>query len=188
MCQHAMEPTRFRGDATPHILDLVFTNYENMIENLKYLPGLGNSDHLCISFDVELQTSDSESVLKYNVYCADYTKMRMLLSTINWECDMENLSVNDTWDFFSRTFDEIVKACVPLARPRYSKNIYMNKEALKLKNKKNHLWRKFTILKLPSDLSAFKQCRNALRLLTRQLRNNFERKLADNVNVNPKSF
>jgi len=163
-----MELTRFRGDATPHILDLVFTNNENMIENLKYLPGLGSSDHLCISFNMELpvcQTSDSESLLKYNVYHADYTKMRMLLSR---ECDMENLSVNDTWDFFSRTFDEIVKACVPLARPRYSKNIYMNKEALKLKNKKNHLWRKFTISKLSSDLSA---CKNALRSLTRQLRN-----------------
>jgi len=51
---------------------------------------------------------------------------------------MENLSVNDTCDFFSRNFDEIVKACVPLAHPRYSKKIYMNKEALKLKNKKNH--------------------------------------------------
>jgi len=115
----------------------VFTNNENMIENL---PGLGNSHHLCISFDMELpvcHTSDSESVLKYNVYHADYSKMRMLLSAINWERDMENLSVNDTWDFFSRTFDEIVKACVPLARPRKSKN-YMNKEALKLKNK-NHL-------------------------------------------------
>jgi len=61
-------------------------------------------------------------------------------------------------------------------------------EALKLKNKKNYLWRKFTISNLSSDLSAFKQCRNSLRSLTRQLRNNFERKLADNVNVNAKSF
>jgi len=114
---------------------------------------LGNSDHLCISFDVGLpvcQTSDSECVLKYNVYRANYTKMRMLLSTINWECDMEKLSANDTWDFFSRTFGEIVKACVPLACARYSKNICMNKEAF---NKKSHLWRKFTMSKLPSDLS-----------------------------------
>jgi len=29
---------------------------------------------------------------------------------------------------FSRTFDEIVKACVPQACPRNSKNIYMNLE------------------------------------------------------------
>ena len=62
MCQHVMEPTRFRGNDT---LDLVFTNNDNMIENLKYLPGLGSSDHLCISLDVELpvcQISDLESV------------------------------------------------------------------------------------------------------------------------------
>jgi len=98
MCQHVMEPTGFRGDATPHLLDLVFTNNENMKENLKYLPGLGSSDHLCISFDVEFPVCDSESVLKHNVYCVNYTNA---FSTINWERDMENLSVVDTWDFFS---------------------------------------------------------------------------------------
>jgi len=74
MCQRVMEPTRFRGDVTSHLLDLVFTNNENMIENLKYLPGLGSSDHLCISELPVCQTSDLESVLNYNVYHADYTK------------------------------------------------------------------------------------------------------------------
>jgi len=91
-----MEPTRFRGDDAPHLLDLVFTNNDNIIENLRYLPGLGSSDHLCISFDVELpvcQTSDTESVLKYNVYRANYTKNKNVLKHINWEHDMENLSV-----------------------------------------------------------------------------------------------
>jgi len=63
----------------------------------------------------------------------------------------------------------------------------MNKEALKTR-KTIYGGSLIRISKLPSDLSAFKQCRNTLRSLTRQLRNNFERKLADNVNVNLKAF
>jgi len=45
MFQHILKPTRYRGEETPNLLDLVFTDDENMIENLTYLPGLGNSDH-----------------------------------------------------------------------------------------------------------------------------------------------
>jgi len=89
-----------------------------------------------------------------NVYCADYTKMRMFLSIINWECDMENLS------HLGLLFKNFWRDCKGMCSPS----------------------------KLPSDLSTFKQYWNALWLLTRQLRNNFERKLADNVNANPKAF
>ena len=52
MFQHILKPTRYRGDETPHLLDLVFTNDEYMVDGLNCLPGLGNSDHLCISFDL----------------------------------------------------------------------------------------------------------------------------------------
>ena len=47
--QHVDAPTRHSLSATPHTLDLVFTNEENMVTNLYYLPGLGNSDHVCMS-------------------------------------------------------------------------------------------------------------------------------------------
>ena len=46
--QHVDEPTRYSLSATPHTLDLVFTNEENMVTNLYYLPGLGNSDHVAM--------------------------------------------------------------------------------------------------------------------------------------------
>ena len=78
MFQHITEPTRFRGDATPYLLELVFTNNENMVYNLKYLPGLGNSDHLCISFDLDspvCQSTNSDTAHKYNVYRTDFNKM-----------------------------------------------------------------------------------------------------------------
>ena len=41
--QHVYKPTRYRPNATPHILDLILTNEENMVNDLQYLPGLGSS-------------------------------------------------------------------------------------------------------------------------------------------------
>ena len=43
--QQVTKPTRWRGDDTPHILDLVLTNEENMVNNIEYESPLGKSNH-----------------------------------------------------------------------------------------------------------------------------------------------
>ena len=47
--QHVLEPTRERIANEPSTLDLIFTNEENMLSNLQYLPGLGKSYHCILS-------------------------------------------------------------------------------------------------------------------------------------------
>jgi len=67
MFKHIVRPTRYRGNDTPNVLDLVFTDDENMVDNRIYLPGLG---HVCIAFDLVLPTShaiDSDDPPRYNV-------------------------------------------------------------------------------------------------------------------------
>ncbi|CAG2193300.1 Peflin,Programmed cell death protein 6,Sorcin [Mytilus edulis] len=49
--QHTIKPTRWRGTDTPHTLDLILTNEEEMISNLEYMSPLGKSDHCVLSFD-----------------------------------------------------------------------------------------------------------------------------------------
>jgi len=71
MVQHIVKPNRCRGEDTPNVLDLVFTDDENIVDNLSYLPGLGNSDHMCITFDFVLHFNhaiDSDDPPRYNVY------------------------------------------------------------------------------------------------------------------------
>ena len=51
MYQHVAEPTRFRIGEISSVLDLIFTNEENMISELKYMAGLGKSDHLQLTFN-----------------------------------------------------------------------------------------------------------------------------------------
>jgi len=48
MLQHIVKPTRYRGDDTP-IVSIWYL--------LKIMVGLGNSDHVCIAFDLVLPSS-----------------------------------------------------------------------------------------------------------------------------------
>ncbi|KAF8565978.1 hypothetical protein P879_06592 [Paragonimus westermani] len=48
---HVLQPTRFKSNDTPSILDLLLTNEELMIEDVHYLPPLGASDHVCLQFE-----------------------------------------------------------------------------------------------------------------------------------------
>jgi len=75
------EPTRYRDDQTSHVLDLVFTNEGNMIENIKFHHGLANSDHVCMIFDLSCYTpiNDDAMQLNYNIRHADFNKLQQLL-------------------------------------------------------------------------------------------------------------
>ena len=50
--QHVTEPTRFRFVEEPSLFDLVLSNEEGMVYNLAYHPGLGDSDHIILTFDL----------------------------------------------------------------------------------------------------------------------------------------
>ena len=50
--QQVTKPTRWRGDDTPHILDLVLTNEENMVNNIEYESPLGEKWSLRYNFYV----------------------------------------------------------------------------------------------------------------------------------------
>ena len=52
LTQHITENTRARGADTPHLLDLILSNDENIISNISYEAPLGKSDHSLIIFNI----------------------------------------------------------------------------------------------------------------------------------------
>ena len=67
--QHVRECTRYRAGDEPSVLDLLFTNEENMINSITYKPGLGKSDHLQLEFSFNCYTESSlDCFKKYNFF------------------------------------------------------------------------------------------------------------------------
>ena len=87
LTQHVNRFTRYREGETPNILDLVFTNEEEMISNIDYGDPLGKSDHLTLEFMLRI-SSDSDSTKtwgKPKYFRGNYDVINTNLKATNWE-------------------------------------------------------------------------------------------------------
>ena len=100
--QHIQEPTRFRPGTTPSLLDLVFTPANNiMINHIDYLPGLGNSNHVCIHFHLSCySTFKPNHTPRHNVNRADFDSMHAAFYTIDWPDIIEPMNTQEACGFF----------------------------------------------------------------------------------------
>ena len=70
--QHFTEHTRFRLGEEPSLLDLIFTNEEDLIYNSEYQSGFGYSDHISLSFYLVFQQEmERKSESKPNFFKAE---------------------------------------------------------------------------------------------------------------------
>ena len=67
--QHVTEPTRMRQGQQPSTLDYVFTDSNNVIEEIKYRDPLGKSDHVTLMWDLLIETTKPASNQPKFNYC-----------------------------------------------------------------------------------------------------------------------
>ena len=77
---------------------------------------------------------------------------------------------------------------IPLIGKRKRKNIYLDNNALRPRNRKQRLWKKYKNTKSSFDHNKYVQCKNELRSLTRYLRTKHETLIASNCKKHPKKF
>ena len=115
--QHVQEPTRYRSQNVPSILDLILMNEENMISNLQYKPGLDKSDHLVLdfTFNCYIGSSDPPSKkLKY--FKGNYNKISEKIHECNWEQNLQELSLPEAWETLTEKLIQLVEENVPVRK------------------------------------------------------------------------
>ena len=76
LTQHVTEPTRGRGLDKQSLLDLIFTNDCNNVNNLTTLSPIGKSDHCVLTFDLVCQPEKNDTSLpSRNFRKANYPKI-----------------------------------------------------------------------------------------------------------------
>ena len=188
--QHVTEPTRFREGENANLLDLILTSEEGAIQNLSYHPPLGESDHLCLRFDVPLtkQKPKKNNCPKYNIFKTNFAEISAGIKSRKWEEVLTKSFAEDYETFFDFLASEM-RANTPFATdPVVKKSIYMNNEALRLKNAKTRLWKKYLATRSSFDRRKYVESKNKLRSLTRNLRRDFERKITEEIKKKPKVF
>ena len=188
LVQHVLQPTRYSEGEASNILDLVLTNEEGMINEIDYLAGLGNSDHVVLRFEVACYSYIKETdVPRYDFRRADFSLLNSKLQDTDWMA-MQEINVNNSYEFFKHAVSLAVDDCIPRAKPRQKKNLSINGRANQLKKRKETLWHQYAGTKDPVDHARYKRCQNELRSLTRNLRREFEQHLVWDIKNNPKAF
>ena len=142
--QHVREPTRYRLDETSNLLDLIITNEDGMVPLIEHHPGIEKSDHDCLIFDLKYSGYISKnSTITHNFYKGNYTNIKNILATTNC-ASILNGNQNDSYKTFSNIIEKAIKENIPSKSsiPK-SKNIFTNREALKLKCEERTLEKKY---------------------------------------------
>ena len=188
--QHIFKPTRYRDGNEPSLLDLIFTNEEGMLQTLQHNAGLGNSDHECIEFTLNCykDTVCMDIQEKLNFFKADYTRIRNIIKNIDWKNELRGDFLT-SYSRFTSQLEFGMKGLVPFYGKIKSKtNIYLTLDAIRIKDRKNKLWRRYKKTRHEYDYTCFKRTKNRLRTLTRNLRMQFESTIARDAKLAPKKF
>ena len=189
LIQHVTKSTRYRAGERPSTLDVVMMNEEGLVKNLAFLPPVGNSDYVTLRFDVTCYAQITKSTASHlNFDKGNYQRLNDMIRDATWGV-VQPADAQGRYENFKVTLNRLVSRCIPKACPKGKRrNLYMNRETLRLKNRKRKLWTTYMISRDDISHSRYVRCKNDLRRLTRRLRNDFEQKFATNLKNNPKAF
>jgi len=111
--------TRIQHGQNPSILDYIFTEEDELIENIEYLPPLAKSDNVCLALHYVLgELIREESFQKLNYWKADYDTVNTELSSVNWNAEFELRNCNQMWEFFREKIHTLVHQHVPIKKEK----------------------------------------------------------------------
>ena len=187
--QHVKNNTRFRGTQSS-CLDLIFTNEENMVDEVHELPAIGKSDHICQIWEITVKEvlfkNTTRTRLNYNR--AKWEKIRDDIRGFSFE---SNDNVGAISDKFIAMIDATKKTNIPASKPRSTKQRLPWMRGSKIKEQRTRRWKCWTRFKssgLPRDYDAYKVERNRLNDLIRGAKRNHERKLIADMKENPNLY
>lgn len=178
LTQLISEPTRYRLNQTPSLLDLVLTNDTNLISNIEMLPPIGCSDHIVILCTVQVLTyrQPRNTVEFFNRI--DYTQLSNNLSNHQWQYSFDESNVELSWNHFHKTIHDYIQVCTET----HSKLInpgkpYITPDFISRAKFKRTLWQKFKASNCPADFTNHREFSNKLTKDLRFAKLNYENNL-----------
>ena len=113
--QHVSLPTRLNPD---HILDLVLSNDERIVDSIDVGDPLGSSDHNCIMLSVNVFVKGrSDSVAAWDISHANWDRFCICLGDVDWvKCLADADNVNEMWGNYEHHILDCMSLSIPLRR------------------------------------------------------------------------
>ena len=161
-----------------------------LVSSIEHYPGLGKSDHECLVFNVICNKQlNKNNCTRRNIFKANFTEIEKNLECIDWNSILTG-DISQAYQRFCEALDKATEGNIPVVKGNFKQknNLFMTKEAFKLRKSKNNHWKKYKISKSRRDHAKFKESRDKLRRTTRRLREQFELQITTSVKPKPKPF
>ena len=162
MQQFVLEPTRINS-----VLDLVFSDYEELVRDVKVVEGIGNSDHNMVIFNFpsgHRSRANPSRVPDFNK--ANFDNIRHEIANLDWNTELSDLNVDDAWNVFKARLNQIQSKFIPL-KPRrhstYRRPAWLTAEIKTFIVAKKAAFQKFKESQQEADLEAFQSIRNKVK-------------------------
>ena len=187
--QHSKKNTRFRGSQCS-CLDLVFTDEENMVDEIHERPPIGKSDHLCQKWELTVKEAIYKNTIvqRPNFKRANWNRIKNDIEACVFE---RRAKVENMMDDFQAMINDTKKRNIPVCRPRSMKNRLPWMRGTKIKEQRSrrwNSWKKFRDSGLPRDYDAYKVERNRLKDAIRGAKVQHERNLIADLKTNPNLY
>ena len=92
--QNVTEPTRVRERREPSMLDYIFADEDNLIDQIHFKPPLGKSDHAVLQWELLLNVSlNNVTKRELNYWKGNYIAMNTAINAVNWQEVFQDKSV-----------------------------------------------------------------------------------------------
>lgn len=173
LSQHVDKPTRWRGNDTPHVLELIITNGENLISSLEPPSPMGKSDHCAILLNIKCNTTvtcRSKTKTCYNK--ANYENINNEILKFDWINQLkESNSVNDNWALFRgifKTYKQFIPSRIIKINRNNQHTFPVDKSTLGKIKKKHSLSKTASTLKDPAVRKEYNKTMHQVKKLTRK--------------------
>ena len=188
--QHVTEPTRFRSDQTPSVLDLIISKEREMIEHIDYKPPIAKSDHVLLSFHFKVYGQNVPPKATYQYFKCDYNALRNHLKSGNWnQTAKPNYNIEAKWKYFNTELSRAVNMFIPKSNNRSNPNpAWINRDVAQKIHAKHKAWNTFIKHKTEENWIIYtRKCNVATKTVKKEKRN-FDMKISQTIKKNPKTF
>ena len=197
LTQHVKKPTHHRGNQNPTLIDLILTNEEDLIHDLKYHPPLGSSHHLVLTFTINASNTAPimKEVPKKQFNKADYDQMRTYMTRTEkeWDRILNDDQSLDDWEgtlvgmLDSATDKYVPSKCFNNGKQR-ERNFHAPETLLSAMQMKRQAFKLKTKYRSQTNENLYIYYRNKVNSLVRKAKRAKEMKVAKEVKTNPKAL
>ena len=182
--QHVTKPTRQNS-----LLDLVITSDPNMVDEVEVIEHLGTSDHSMVQWEMTYRVELIKETPKRDFRNANFDQMKEELKTVNWNKELGDKTTEEAWEIFKGKLHHQIESNVPMKhQTKKKRNLWVTKKVQRLIKRNQRAFRKYKKQRTKKNFGHYRQCQKDTKQEIRLAKRDFERKLAQNIKEDSKSF